>query len=142
MKKINFLPNVVKCSKKELFFKISQYLQENNCVGVSFSIKMQTFRLATLFKKTRTQVFYWQYLGKIFKNSSFGELFFSEFFILYCFPTWTNNITIIKYHSQTQLDKKTYLFMMFFLTSLFSISPLHVRSLLPYTIKNNCSEGL
>ena len=135
----------MRCSKKELFFKISQYLQENNCVGVSFSIKMQTFRLATLFKKTPTQVFSWQYLGKIFKNSSLENICngcFSEFFILYCFPTWTNSITIITYHSQTQLDKKTYLFMMFFITSLFSISPLHVRSLLPYIIKNNCSEGL
>ena len=48
-----------------------------------------------------------------------------------------------KYHSKTQLDeKKTYLFMMFFITSFFSISPLHVRWLLPYIIKNNSSEGL
>ena len=41
--------------------------------------------------------------------------------------------------------KKTYLFMMFFITSFFSISPLHVRWLLPYIIKNNSSstnEGL
>ena len=40
----------------------------------------------------------------------------------------------------------TYLFMMFFITSFFSISPLHVRWLLPYIIKNNSSstnnEGL
>ena len=32
--------------------------------------------------------------------------------------------------------------MMFFITSFFSISPLHVRWLLPYIIKNNSSEGL
>ena len=35
---------------KKLFFKISQYSQENNCVGVFFLIKMQTFRPATLLK--------------------------------------------------------------------------------------------
>ena len=41
-----------------------------------------------------------------------------------------------KYHSKTQLDeKKPYLFMMFFITSFFSISPLHVRWLLLYIIK-------
>ena len=34
----------------KLFFKISQYSQETNCVGVSFLIKMQTFRPATLLK--------------------------------------------------------------------------------------------
>ena len=40
-----------------------------------------------------------------------------------------------KYHSKTQLDeKKPYLFMMFFITSFFSISPLHVRWLFPYII--------
>ena len=48
-----------------------------------------------------------------------------------------------KHHSKTQLDeKKTYLLMMFFITSFFSISPLHVKWLLPYIIKNNSSEGL
>ena len=48
-----------------------------------------------------------------------------------------------KYHSKTQLDeKKTYLFMMFFITSFFSISPLHVKWLLPYVIKNNSIEGV
>ena len=38
--------------------------------------------------------------------------------------------------------KKTYLFMMFFITSFFSISPRQVRWLLPYIIKNNSSDGL
>ena len=32
--------------------------------------------------------------------------------------------------------------MMFFITSFFSISPLYVKWLLPYIIKNNSSEGL
>ena len=46
-----------------------------------------------------------------------------------------------KYHSKTQLDeKKPYLFMMFFLTSFFSISPLHVRRFLPYLIKKAVVE--
>ena len=35
---------------KKLSFKISQYSQESNCVGVFFLIKMQTFRPATLLK--------------------------------------------------------------------------------------------
>ena len=48
-----------------------------------------------------------------------------------------------KYHSKTQLyEKKTCLFMMCFITSFFSISPLRVGWLLPYIIKNNSSEGL
>ena len=48
-----------------------------------------------------------------------------------------------KYHSKTQLDeKKTYLFMMFLITSFFPISPLRARWLLLYIIKNNSSEGL
>ena len=50
MKNINFVPKVVKRSIKKLFFKISQYSQENNCVRVSFLIKMPTFRAATLLK--------------------------------------------------------------------------------------------
>ena len=36
---------------KKLFLKISQYSQKNNCVGVFFSIKMQTTRPATLLKE-------------------------------------------------------------------------------------------
>ena len=40
------------------------------------------------------------------------------------------------------MKKKTYLFMMFFITLFFSISPLHARWLLPYVIKNNSSEGI
>ena len=50
MKNINFVPKDMRRSGKKLFFKISQYSQENNCVGVSFLIKMQTFRPATLLK--------------------------------------------------------------------------------------------
>ena len=36
---------------KKLFLKISQYLQENTCVGVSFLIKLQPVRTATLIKR-------------------------------------------------------------------------------------------
>ena len=58
MKNINFVPKVVRRSIKKLFFRISQYSQKNNCVGVSFLIKMQTFRLATLLKRdSNTGVF-------------------------------------------------------------------------------------
>ena len=35
---------------REAFYKISQNSQENNCAGVFFLIKMQTFRPATLLK--------------------------------------------------------------------------------------------
>ena len=34
-----------------MFIKISQYLQENTCAGVSFLIKMQAFKSATLLKQ-------------------------------------------------------------------------------------------
>ena len=37
--------------KKKLFSKISQYSQENNSIGVSFLIKMQTFKPATFLKR-------------------------------------------------------------------------------------------
>ena len=42
---------------KKLFLKLSQYSQENACVGVSFLIKMQAYRPAC----------------EIFKNSYFEE---------------------------------------------------------------------
>ena len=32
---------VCRCSSKQLFFKISQYSQENTCVGVTYLIKLQ-----------------------------------------------------------------------------------------------------
>ena len=48
-----------------------------------------------------------------------------------------------KCHAITQLDEyKLNLFMMFCMTSFFSISPLHVRWPLPYIMKNNKSKGL
>ena len=50
MKNINFVPKVVMRAIKKLFFKISQFSQESNSVGVSFLIKIQTFRPATLLK--------------------------------------------------------------------------------------------
>ena len=81
MKNINFVPKDVRRSVKNLFFKISQYSQENKCVGVSFLIKMQTFRPATLLKgDSNTGVFltifrkiFKTYLGKNFKNSYFEK---------------------------------------------------------------------
>ena len=47
-----------RCPSKKVFLKISQYSQENTCVGVNF------------IKKTPTQVFSYEYC-KIFKNSFF-----------------------------------------------------------------------
>ena len=44
--------------QKNLFLKISLYLQQNTCVGVSFLIKIQAFRPATLLKRdSNTGVF-------------------------------------------------------------------------------------
>ena len=48
-----------------------------------------------------------------------------------------------KYRSKTKLDeKKTYLFMMLFIATFFPISPLHVRWLLPYIIKNDSVKDI
>ena len=77
------------------------------------------------------------------------------------FPTWGNNLTSNirieedifskakqKNHSKTQLDAKTWLFMILLIISFFSISPLHVSgSVLPYKIKDDSrkdfkTEGL
>ena len=80
---------------RKLFFKISQYSQENNCAGLFFLLKMQTFKPATLLKGDPTKLFSWQYLRKIFKNSYFEEHLWtavSESFSFCFFPTWTNNI--------------------------------------------------
>ena len=60
-----------------MFFKIvvlniSHISQENTCVGVSFLIKMQAWRRATLSKKTPTQVFSYE-ICEIFKNKFFTE---------------------------------------------------------------------
>ena len=73
MKNINCVPKVVGRSIKKLFFKISQYSQENNCVGVSFLIKIQTFRPVTLLKEDSNTVVLLKYLAKIFKKSYFEE---------------------------------------------------------------------
>ena len=42
---------------KKLFFKISQYSQKNNCVGVFFLVKMQTSKHATLLIGDPKQLF-------------------------------------------------------------------------------------
>ena len=52
-----------KCSTRKVFLKISQYSQENTCVGISFLIKIQAFRAPALLKETR----------EIFKNTYFEE---------------------------------------------------------------------
>ena len=106
MKHVNFVPKDVqrilsshksimnrKCSTRKLFLKISQYSQENTCVGISFLIKMQAFRAPALLKRdSNTGVFceHWE----IFKNTYFEEHLrtaASESFIWFS-PAWTNNI--------------------------------------------------
>ena len=58
---------------KKLFFKISQYSQKSNCIGVFFSIKMQIFRPATLLKEDSNTVVFLTIFKKILKNSYFEE---------------------------------------------------------------------
>ena len=53
-----------------------------------------------------------------------------------------SGLTFPKKHSKTQLDEKTYLFMMLLAISFFSIFPMHVRRRLSYIIKDDSSEGL
>ena len=55
-----------RCFIKKLFFKISQYSQENNCVGISYSIKMQTFRPTTLLKGDSNTGIFWTIFRKKF----------------------------------------------------------------------------
>ena len=134
---------------KKLFFKISQYSQKNNCVGVFFLIKMQTFSPATLLKEdSNIVVFLTKFLRTAILKNIYERLFLRVFpFMLFSYATYEVRMFSQKQnkkcHSKTQLVvKKTYLFMMFFITLFFSISPLHVRWLLPYIIKNNSSVGL
>ena len=73
MKHVNFVPKDVqrilssrksimnrKCSTRKLFLKISQYSQENTCVGISFLIKMQAFRAPALLKKVSNTGVFWE----------------------------------------------------------------------------------
>ena len=46
--------------QKRLFLKISQKLQENTCIGISFLSMLQAFRNATLLKRTPTKVFFYE----------------------------------------------------------------------------------
>ena len=165
MKHVNFVPKDVqrilssrksimnrKCSTRKLFLKISQYSQENTCVGISFLIKMQAFRAPALLKRdSNTGVFceHWE----IFKNTYFEEHLrtaASESFTWF-FPALTNdrkwkrrflkNKTKQKPFENPAIWKKTYLFMVLFIISFFSFSPLHVRPHLPYIIKDDTSES-
>ena len=141
-----------KRSTKKLFLKVLQYSQENSYVGISFLIKMQVFRASALLEETQTQVFFAnieKFLRTpILKNICKRLLLTVS---LELFPIWTNNIgseedvfSKIKQNknrSKTQLYEKTCLFMMFFIISFFSFSPLHVRRHLPYIIKDDTSES-
>ena len=122
-----------KCFTRKLFLKISQYSQENTFVGISFLIKKR------LEKFLRTLI-----LKNICKRLLLRVS-------LELFSIWTNNIgsevdvfSKIKQNknrSKTQLYEKTCLFMMFFIISFFSLSPLHVRRHLSCIIKDNTSES-
>ena len=133
-----------KRSTRKLFIKISQYSQENTCDATSFLIKMHVFSPPALLKRdSNTGVFLWKFLRtSILKNIS-KRLFwrlsldFESFTLLDVFSKIKQN----KNRSKTQLYEKTCLFMMFFIISFFSFSPLHVRRHLPYIIKDDTSES-
>ena len=57
-----------RCSIKKAALKISQYSQESACVGVTFSIKLQT----TLFKRDSNAGVFCEY-NEIFKSTIFEE---------------------------------------------------------------------
>ena len=141
MKHVNFVPKDVqrilssgkrilnrKCSTRTLFLKISQYSQENACVGISLLIKMQAFRAPTLLKwDSNTGVFceHWE----IFKNNYFlTNNIGSE-------ENVSSKIKQNKNHSKTQLYEKNlpfddvlYHFVFFFFsTSRQTASALHKK---------------
>ena len=69
----NTVAAVRRCSVKKVSLEITQHLQENTCARVSFLIKLQTLRLATLLKKeTLAQVFSCKYC-EISKNTLLTE---------------------------------------------------------------------
>ena len=141
-----------KCSKRKMFLKISQHSQENTNFGISFWIKMQAFRAPALLKRDlNTGVF--ANIEKILRTpilKSICERLLQRF-SLKLFPIWTNNkgskehffskINKTKTVRKLSYMKKTCLFMMFFIISFFSFSPLHVRRHLPYIIKDDTSES-
>ena len=79
-KKLHFLPLhlhstcVYICSSEQVFLKISQYSQENTCIGVSFVLGSLYWSLkaCNFIKETPTQVFSCKY-REIFKNTFFDR---------------------------------------------------------------------
>ena len=140
-----------KCSKRKLFLKVSQYSQENTCVGISFLIKMQAFRVPALLKRDSNAGVFCEH-WEIFKNTYFEEHLrtaASESFTWF-FPALTNdrkwkrrflkNKTKQKPFENSVIRKKICFFMIFFIISFFFFSPLHVRRHLPCIIKDDISE--
>ena len=75
-----------------------QYSQENTCVGVSFSIKLQTWRPATLLKRdSSTGVFLW--IFRIFQEHLFWKISTSGYFC---------KITYFEEHLRTPASIKCY----------------------------------
>ena len=118
----------------------------NTCVGISFLIKIQVFRPPALLKRDSNTGGFCEH-WETFKNTYILKSICERLLLrvsLELFPTWTNNIgseedvfSKIKQNKnclKTQLYEKTCLFMMFFIISFFSFSPLHVRRHLPYII--------
>ena len=52
-----------RCSVRKMFLEILQDSQENTCARVSFLVKLQAYRPATLFKNLMTlvKVFSWEF---------------------------------------------------------------------------------
>ena len=72
----------VKCSVKKVFLKMSQYLQENTFVGVSFLIKMQASCLQAYLKRDfNTCVFLrilWNFLRTLSLKNASGGCFYTK----------------------------------------------------------------
>ena len=128
-----------RCSIKKLFLKILQYSYENTVLY---------FQSCNFIKKRFQHRCFPVNIAKFFRApvlKNIWERLFKRF------PTWIKKhnkqrmkwtFSQKKKKSKTQLDKKTYLFMMLLIISFFCIYPMHVRRRLLYIIKDDSSKGL
>ena len=97
-------PAVYRCSWKYVLLKFSWNALKNNCVGVSFLMKLQASSLNFITKEASTQVFSCE-LCKIFNNVLFyrtspvSALVWFDF----CFPDYRWFWILVSLHDQYQL---------------------------------------
>ena len=71
---------------KKLYLKILRYSQENTCVWVSFTLKLQAFRFLTVLKRDFNTRYFLETIGKFIRTPGcfciFGNCFERTFFRL------------------------------------------------------------